>query len=240
MNKRWGTPSPITYNDPKYKFPVGLGAFGNFSFSINKAVDFFRNAVGSLNVYNVRDIQEILLSRITQPMSDYLANAQFSYAEIDKHRNEIAKYCFDATKDIFSNLGFTLDDFRIEGTNFDEATQGRIGKIADMSAEAQAIQELGISYEQYQKLGAMRDLAKNEGGGNMGMQFGMGMEMSKMFTNNQQPTNNQQTNNQQSASSNTPMDEAMQKLEKLKKMFEMGLIDESEYKAKKQEIMSQL
>src|SRR4051812_8227672 len=23
LNKRWGTPSPITYSDPKFKFPVG-------------------------------------------------------------------------------------------------------------------------------------------------------------------------------------------------------------------------
>ena len=28
-NVKWGTPSPLKYADPVYKFPVGLRAFGN-------------------------------------------------------------------------------------------------------------------------------------------------------------------------------------------------------------------
>ena len=241
LNKRWGTPSPITYNDPKYKFPVGLGAFGNFSFRITKPTEFFRNVVAGEHWYPVKEIQKVLLSRITQPMSDYLANAEFSYAEIDKHRNEIADFSKNAVKSIFEDLGFELLDFRIEGTNFDEATQGRIGRIADMSAEAQALKELGVDYVQHQQLQAMRDMAKNEGQGNVGMQFGMGMEMAKMFGgmmgNNMQQ---QQQPTQQPVTPTPAADDPMQKLEKLKKMFDAGLITEQEFATKKQEILSQL
>ena len=32
LDQKWGTNSTIKYDDPKYKFPVGLRAFGNFSF----------------------------------------------------------------------------------------------------------------------------------------------------------------------------------------------------------------
>ena len=229
INKRWGTPSPVIYNDPKYKFPVGLGAFGNFSCRITQPTDFFRKVVAGSHHYPVQELQKIILSRITQPMSDYLANAQFGFAEIDKHRNTIAVFCKSAVTSIFQELGFELTDFRIEGTNFDEATQDRIGKIADMSAEAQALKEVGIDYVQHQQLQAMRDMAKNEGQGNIGMQFGVGMEMAKLFsqsmTNQQQPVTNQ---------------DPVQKLEKLKKLFEAGLINEQEYAAKKQEILSLL
>jgi membrane protease subunit (stomatin/prohibitin family) len=243
LNKRWGTPSPITYNDPKYKFPVGLGAFGNFSFRITKPTEFFRNVVAGEHWYPVREIQNVLLSRITQPMSDYLANAEFGYSEIDKHRNAIADFSKNAVREIFENLGFELLDFRIEGTNFDDATQGRIGRISDMSAEAQALKELGIDYAQHQQLQAMRDMAKNEGQGNMGMQFGMGMEMAKMFGGimggnaQQQAVPVQQSAPQPVVAS---AEDPFQKLDKLKKMFEMGLINEQEYSVKKQEILSQL
>jgi len=239
LNQRWGTPSPITYQDPKYKFPVGLGAFGNFSFRITKAVDFFRQVVAGQPVYTVREIQKVLLSRITQPMSDYLANAQFGYSEIDKHRNTIASFCTEVSRPIFEGLGFELLDLRIEGTNFDEATQGRIGRIADMSAEAQALKELGIDYAQHQQLQAMRDMARNEGQGNTGMQMGMGMEMGKLFG---QLMGQQMQTPSVTPGNNTPAaaDDPMEKLGKLKKMFETGLINEQEYAAKKQEILSQL
>lgn len=245
LNKRWGTPSPITYNDPTYKFPVGLGAFGNFSFRITQPTDFFRKVVAGEHYYSVREIQKVLLSRITQPISDYLANASFGYSEIDKHRNAIAEFSSGAVRSIFDELGFQLIDFRIEGTNFDEATQGRIGKIADMSAEAQALKELGIDYVQHQQLQAMRDMAKNEGQGNMGMQLGMGMQMANMFGNMmgstmQQPFGQPQPSTPQPTPVAPAAEDPMQKLEKLKKMFDLGLINEQEYASKKQDILSTL
>jgi hypothetical protein len=88
VNRRWGTPSPITYDDPKYNFPVGLGAFGNYSMRITKAQEFFVNVVAATSPYTVKELQRIILSRITQPMTDFLAKAKFSYAEIDANRSE--------------------------------------------------------------------------------------------------------------------------------------------------------
>ena len=38
---KWGTNSTIKYEDPKYKFPVGLRAFGNFSMIIREPGQFF-------------------------------------------------------------------------------------------------------------------------------------------------------------------------------------------------------
>ncbi|WP_378183423.1 SPFH domain-containing protein [Aquimarina sp. SS2-1] len=244
QNIRWGTPSPITYKDPVYNFPVGLGAFGNFSFRVTKAVEFFTNVIAAEDYYPVRAIQKVILSRITQPISDFLAKASFSYIDIDKHRNEIAAFSKTSCETIFDELGFELLDFRIEGTNFDEETKTRIGRIADMSAEAQAMRELGVSYQDYQQLEALKNMAKNEGGGNLGMQMGAGLGMGQMMgtmmngQNNyqQQPPNHQQ-NTPPPASVNP--DDPMQKLEKLKKMFDAGFIDEQEYKQKKQEILSQ-
>ncbi|WP_271783140.1 SPFH domain-containing protein [Aquimarina algiphila] len=246
QNIRWGTPSPITYKDPVYNFPVGLGAFGNFSFKITKPVDFFRNVIAGDDYYPVKAIQKVILSRITQPISDFLANASFSYTEIDKHRNEIASFSKNSCTQIFDELGFELLDFRIEGTSFDEETKTRIGRIADMSAEAQAMKELGVSYQDYQQLEALKNMAKNEGGGNIGMQMGAGLGMGQMLgniMNNQNNQNQGQQGSQQQSpqQQNTPPqnDDPMQKLEKLKKMFDAGFIDEQEYKQKKQEILSQ-
>ena len=41
VDYKWGTPSIVKYEDPKYKFPVGLRAFGNYSLQIQKPEYFF-------------------------------------------------------------------------------------------------------------------------------------------------------------------------------------------------------
>ncbi len=233
LNRRWGTPSPITYVDPHYKFPVGLGAFGNYSLRLSRPEEFFRRVVAGAHVFAAKEIQKVILSRIGEPISTYLANAGFSYTEIDKHRADIASHAKLSVANVFAELGFELLDFRIEGTSFDADTQERIGKISDMTAEAQAIKALGIDYTQYQHLQAMRDLAKNQSGGNLGLQVGMGAEMAKLFTQGTAPA-------APAAPVPVAANDPVAKLTKLKQLFEAGLIDEAEYKSKKQDLLALL
>lgn len=252
VNRRWGTPSPIKYNDPVYKFPVGLGAFGNYSVRITEPTAFFRNVVTGVAEYPIMELQKLFLSRITQPMSDFLAKSAFSFAEIDAHREEIAAAVTDGVRSIFTDLGFELLDFRIEGTNFDEATEGRIAKISDMSSDAQAAAAAGIDYAQWQQLQAMRDMAKNEGMGGLGMQMGMGMGLGKMFgqqmgdsLGGQEKKEGEAAKTEEAAKvekvEETPKaDDPMAKLKKLKDMFDGGLIDEDEYKTKKADILKDM
>ncbi len=247
LNRRWGTPSPIKYRDPRYNFPVALGAFGNYSMRITKGEDFFRNVVAGARAYPIAELQNVFLSRITQPMTDFLAKAAFSYAEIDAHREEIASAVHEAVWPIFDDLGFELLDFRIEGTNFDEDTQGRIGRIADMSAEAQAASAAGIDYTEHQKLQAMRDVAKNEGLAGIGLQMGVGMGLGKMFGEQigQQAGEPEEKEPPETASPSSPSpsatgDDPTTRLARLKNMFDGDLIDEEEYKAKKAEILADL
>ncbi len=237
LNRRWGTPSPITYLDPQYRFPVGLGAFGNYSLEISRPEEFFRKVVAGAHVYTVQEIQRVILSRIGEPISTYLASSQFSYVEIDKHRSEIAAHAKREVSGIFNDLGFTLTDFRIEGTSFDAATQERIGKISDMTAEAQGIRSLGVDYAQYQQLQAIRDLARNQSGGNLGMQMGLGLEAAKLLSQQVAPPAPVAS---APVPAPAPADDPMEKLARLKKLFDAGLIDEAEYKAKKQEILAKL
>jgi membrane protease subunit (stomatin/prohibitin family) len=229
LNLPWGTSSPVKYDDPKYKFPVGLGAFGNFSLSIGRPDYFFKQISGSAPNYKIQQIQQVLRSRITQPLTDILATSSHSYAEIDKFREELSAELLEKAKPIFEDLGLQLTDIRIEGTNFDEPTQQRINKIADAMADAQALQNLGINFAQKEQLEALKIAAGNEGGlAGLGASVMAGAQIGSMMGNQV---------NQQSA--NKPDDTAA-KLQNLKSLFEQGLIDEAEYKAKKAEILSNI
>lgn len=222
VNMRWGTRVPIAYTDPIYTFPVLLSAFGNYSIKITKPQWFFENIIAGEEVYCHADLKEVFLSRIVQPITNYLANAKFSYVAIDSNLNEIANVVKNETTSIFSDLGFDVLDYRIEGTQFDAETLARIGKISDVQAEVKAAQIAGLNYTEHQKLQAMRDAANNQGGA-AGILMGAnaGMQSSVMM-------------NQQSSESK---DDPMAKLKKLKDMFETELISEDDYTAKKKEIL---
>ena len=179
---KWGTSSAIKYEDPKYKFPVGLRAYGNFSAQIKKPDWFFQNILGAQDVFTTNDLRELVLSRMTQPMTDYLAQAKFTYTEIDSHRTEIAKHLNQDVGPEFETLCFSLIDFRVEGTSFDDETMARINRIADMSAEAQAASAAGLNYAQLQQLDALKSAAKNPGGAGMVMGMGVGMGLGNQMS----------------------------------------------------------
>lgn len=185
LNQKWGTKAPIKYEDPKYKFPVGLRAFGNFSFRLTSAASFLVDIAGARPVYRIEEIRTTIVDRCLTPLTDLLAESGFSYAEIDKKRSELSKALFDKLKPEFETLGFELIDFRIENTDFDEDTKKRIDKISDKIADAHAIKALGDidqgsmrNYASVEQLRALNNAASNpNGGAGMGVGLGAGIGM---------------------------------------------------------------
>jgi len=158
-----------------------------------------------------------------------LATRQFGYIDIDANREEIAAGVRGKLAPVFAELGFEITDFRIEGTDFDEDTLKRINRIADMTAEAQAAQAVGLDYAKVQQLEALREAARNEAGGaGMGMGLGAGISFGQNIA--------------QAMSSNhsNPATDPVEKLAQLKKMFEAELISADEYAAKKKAILDTL
>jgi len=228
-NIRWGTRIPIKYTDPVYSFPVQLRGYGNYSIKITDAKNFFTNVVGSKLDYFVDELQELFLSRITQPISNYLANAKFSYAEIDSNIELIAEETKNRTQSIFEDLGFKLLDFRIEGTSFDPETEKRIGEVSDVQAEVHSANIAGVDFAELQKLKALRDLAKNEGAAGAGMGVFAGMNMGNAMG---------QLQPQEQAPA--AQSDIRTKLKELKELFEDDLISEEEFKTKKQQLLDQM
>lgn len=192
MNQKWGTKAPIKYTDPVYKFPVGMRAFGNFSFHITDVRNFFTGIAGTADVYPVSQIKNIIVDRILLHITDLFAESGLSYAEIDSQRVELSTKLTEIVAPDFEKLGFEMTDFRIENTDFDEKTQERIDKISDSMADAQVMNALGgvnaqsmNNFATVEKLKAMNTAAGNEGmagaGMGMGMGAGMGMGMGNMM-----------------------------------------------------------
>lgn len=225
LDQKWGTTSIIKYQDPGYQFPVGLKVYGNYSYRIVDARDFFVSVVGSHNNYYSDDFRAVMSARLIHPLSDFLSTSRFSYADIDANREEIASGMKPELSGVFRELGLEMTDFRIEGTDFDDDTMKRINRIADLTAESAAAHAAGLDYAGVQRLEAMREAARNPGGGaGVGMGLGAGMSFGQNLA---------QTLNGNVAAAASPMD----KLTELKKMREAELISAEEYAAKKKAIL---
>jgi len=225
LDQKWGTRSSIRYDDPKYKFPVSLMAFGNYSFKISDANLFFTNVLGPRESYLVSDFREMMVSRINQPIADFLATAKYSYAQIDAQQEEISSALSENLSKTFLKLGFSLTDFRIEGTDFDEDTRERINKIADITADTHGADIAGVSYSELQRLEAMKDAANNQVGA-AGLMMGMGVAGGLAGD-----VVNAKSSEKQSVK---------QRLEALKELFDAELISESDYDTKKTVILGDL
>jgi len=227
LNLKWGTPSVIKYEDPIYRFPVGLRVFGNYALRVSDPGTFFQQVVGAgRERFLVDEIREPINGRLVQPLTDFLAEAHLGYAQIDPQREEIAAALSQKLAPELGRLGFALDDFRIEGTSFDDDTMRRINRIADVSAEAQAAQSAGVSYAQLQQLAALRDAARNEGAAGAGMAMAVGLGMAGP------------PGAAAGLAAAPAPDDAAAKLRKLKSLLDQGLVTQAEYDAKRAEILA--
>ncbi len=229
INQPWGTPSPIKFIDREYKIPVELGLNGNFSYRITNPKFFFTEITGTRDLLQSEEMSGVITERILQLIANILYEKKYSYIEIDGRLEEIAREIESKINDEYTALGLELTDFRIIGTIFDEQTQERIGRIADISTDVKAAERAGLSYVELEKLRALRDAARNEGGlAGAGVQLGVGMEIGKKF--------NEQTDSFLSVGNA----EATEKLRKLKILLDEKIITQEDYDTKKKEILSKL
>ncbi|MDP3332051.1 MAG: SPFH domain-containing protein, partial [Methylococcaceae bacterium] len=150
----------------------------------------------------------------------------------DANREEIALGLKVKLSIAFQALGFDITDFRIEGTDFDDDTLKRVNRIADLNAEAQAAQAAGVDYAKLQHLEAMREAARNEGGGaGMGLGLGAGIGLGQQMA---------QTLTEPAALAQPVANDTAAKLTQLKQLFTAELISADEYAAKKKAILDSL
>ena len=230
VNQAWGTASPIKYKDAVYQIPVELGMYGNYSLHVSDPLLFFKDIVGSVDQYTTAELRSLISSRIPQALTSYLAQVKLSYLDIDAQLDVLSAALREKLNTEFQSLGLELKDFKIQGTSFDMETQERIGRIADMTTDNRAAAEAGLSYVEIEKLKALRDAARNEGGlAGAGLQLGFGMEMGKALEDKKEELSSYQATT-----------DPVTQLQKLKLLLDEGILNQEEFDTKKKEILSKM
>ena len=203
-DRKWGTAQPIIIQNAG----VGLGmtllqGFGTYSFQVADPQQFVTQIVGATSSYTLSSIENRLRSMLLSKLQDTLATMASQGQNIFQLMSlteELGTAVRAKAQDDFAAIGLTLKSFYI--TNL---------KPSETSAED--LRAMGMldmnTYTQLQAADAMRDAAKNEGGGagltaGIGAGMGIGNYMSQAFGFQQQQPVQQQAAPAAAASAPAP------------------------------------
>lgn len=218
VNNKWGTPAPIMMRDPEFG-QVRVRAFGTFDIQIKDFGTFFRQYAGSYETFTIFELQYELRDFIVPKFGEVLAQENISVKDIAGNITEIGKKITPSLQPYFAQFGIDLVTFTITSVTLPEEVNAHYDKITNMN--------MVTDMDKFTKFNTAQAIAQEGTIVNAGITSGM---IAGMMVNQMQQQTHQQLQ----------QEDITTKLQKLKTLFENELIDETEYKAKKAELMDKL
>lgn len=218
VNNKWGTPAPIMMRDPEFG-QVRIRAFGTFDIQIKDLATFFRQYAGSYQTFNIFELQYELRDFIAPKFGEVLAQQNMSVKDVAGNLTELGNKVTPFLKPYFEQFGIELVTFTISSVTLPEEVSAHYDKITNMN--------MVNDMDKYTRFNTANAIGQEGTVANQATVNGM---MAGMMMNQMQ---------QQQQPQNTETD-ITARLQKLKSLFDSGLIDEAEYKAKKAELIEKL
>lgn len=137
-------------------------------------------------------------------------------------------------------MAIDIDDENGLREKYDQIGMSQIETVRSAQAQKAAMDTLGINWSQQQSAEILKTMAANPG--NIAGQVGAGIGMGAASANAFGAMASQMLNNGVASvsSNNESSDDSMEKLTKLKKMLDAGLIEQADYDKKKSEILANM
>jgi len=248
---RWGTQTPIQVRDKVYDIRTDVKARGAYKIRITDPAMFLKRFVGS-NV-NFRDDEAFedwfafeFQGKIKSAVSKLLNSLDRELIGIDEYLDELSERIKPRMDEIVYEYGLACVSFAVSGmdvdiSKYDVIDRSQIASVATVKkarGDRGAMDILGDGWEKQQSADILRTLVDKtpaDGIGAIGTGIGMGAAAGGLI--------NGLAKSITPGGGNEHDDEApdpTEKLEKLKKLYNAGLISEDEYKAKKAEVLDKL
>ena len=189
INQKWGTSNPIMMRDPEFGI-IRLRGYGIYSYRVSEPTVFLKELFGTSTSYDTSSIEDHLKKMILSGLTDLFAESKIAALDLAMYYDELSTQGKDKMQERFSAFGFEITSLYIENLSLPKEVEQAMDKRTSMGV----LVDLG-QYQQYQAAEALRDAAKNEGGGlaGAGAGLGAGAALGGMMTNalsgNQQQTN---------------------------------------------------
>jgi membrane protease subunit (stomatin/prohibitin family) len=264
IDQKWGTANPVLIRDPEFAVAgrpgrVRIRAFGSYNFRIADPGVFFKELVGTQGMYTTDEIEGYLKRMLVGKFTQAAGKSEISVADMAGHYSVLENVVKGDIAEEFKKLGLLLTSFVIENISLPPEIEKALDAAAAQSARGV---DNTMAWEGMQ---AMRDAARQPGGGGgvmqAGMGMGMGMGMGNMMGNvmagampgypqqgypqqgypqqGQYPQQGypQQGQPQQPQQPVADDNSLESKLRKLKAALDAGLLTDEEYKAKRTKLL---
>lgn len=167
MAIKWGTDSQVQYMEPKYKFPLNIGASGEMTVSVADSRKLLVKVVGTefdketgkaLSQQGlVQKFRAFLMAKIKPYLAKTMQEAEFSIFEIDSHMDELSRELHKDLIEDFRDYGLNLNRFFVTtiakpdgDTAYEKFKDLHIRQYSDV-AEATLRQKVGIIEQETEK-----------------------------------------------------------------------------------------
>jgi len=218
INNKWGTPAPILLSDPQFG-NIRLRAFGSFDVKIADVATFFRQYASTYKQLTIFELQQQLRDFVAPKFGEVLANENLTVTDIAGNITALSKKIEPHLKPYFAQLGIELTQFIITSVSLPDEVTAHYDKMTNMNmvSDMDKFTKFNTANAIGEKGTSLNDATQNA--------MALGIMLNQMQQQNKTPE---------------PETDIVTKLQKLKTLFDGGLIDEDEYKAKKAELINLL
>ena len=182
LGNRFGTTTPMPYDDPYYKTALYIRYFGQYSFKITDPVAFFAAIAGNVSdVYTREQLSAACTDEFMTALDTALSMCAadgVKFSQLPSRQRELAKYMAKTLDEEWrENRGMEVVSVALAKVTPDDKSRERIEEFDSnvMHADPTAMTG-GLAYAQMK---AMKDAANNAGGAMNGF-VGMGMAVNDM------------------------------------------------------------
>ncbi len=181
LDIKWGTPTPIQLQDPKYNVFIPVRAYGQYGIRISDSKLFLKKFVGTMPTFTSDDIIKYLrgtyITIAKDHISTYLVKNKVSLLEINAYLSEISESLKSQLAPVYASYGIELINFNVNDINADD-NDVAVQKLKVALAKKAEMDIIGYSYTQERSFDTLEGAAKNTGSSSsqiMGAGIGMGM-----------------------------------------------------------------
>lgn len=184
LDIKWGTPTPIQIQDPKYGIFTPVRSYGQFGLKIDQANKFLIKLMGTLPVFDSENIRKyfrgLYLTKAKDTISSYLVHKQISLLEINAYLDELSEHLKNKIEPVMLDYGLQLINFYVNDISVPEDDPA-VNQLKAALAKRAEMNIIGYSYQQERSFDTLEGAATNPGAGQaslMGAGLGLGMGVS--------------------------------------------------------------
>ncbi len=200
IDQKWGTSNPIMMRDAEFGM-IRLRGYGIYSYRVSDPTVFLKELFGTSSSYDTSSVENHLKKMIVSGLTDLFAESQIPALDLAMYYDELSTQGKEKMQERFNAFGFEITSLYIENLSLPKEVEEAMDKRTSMGV----LGDMG-KYQQFQAAEALRDAAKNEGGGlaGAGAGLGAGAALGGMMSNALSGAGQQQQSTPQEATAQCP------------------------------------